>query len=70
MQTPQIKSEINTADNGSVVFLIFVNLIDDSGRFLVTVDVVAVTELIMGSVYFSVVQLFVFLVKNYESNCQ
>jgi hypothetical protein len=37
--------EINSTDNGSVVFRILVNLVDNGDRFLVTVDVVAVAEL-------------------------
>jgi hypothetical protein len=37
-------SKINTTDNGSVVFKILVNLVDNCDRFLVTVDVVAVAE--------------------------
>jgi hypothetical protein len=40
-------SEINTIDNGSVVFGILLNLAD---RFLVTVNVVAVA--VLGVVYF------------------
>jgi hypothetical protein len=38
-------SEINTTDNGSVVFRILVNLVDNDDRFIVTVNVVAVGEL-------------------------
>jgi hypothetical protein len=38
-------SEINTTDNGSVVFRILDNLVDNGDRFLVTVDVAAVGEL-------------------------
>jgi hypothetical protein len=38
-------SEINTADNGSVGFRILVNLLDNSDRFLVSVNVVALGEL-------------------------
>jgi hypothetical protein len=37
--------EINTTDNGFVVFRILVNLVDYGDRLLVTVDVVAVVRL-------------------------
>jgi hypothetical protein len=37
-------SEINAADNGSVVFRILVNLVDNGDRCLVTVAAVAVVE--------------------------
>jgi hypothetical protein len=37
--------EINSADNGSVVFRILANLVNNGDMPLVTVDVVAVPEL-------------------------
>jgi hypothetical protein len=37
--------EINTTDNGSVVFRMLVYLVDNGDGFLVTVDAVAVVEL-------------------------
>jgi hypothetical protein len=40
--------DINTTDNGSVVVRMLVNLVDNGDRFLVTVDTVAVVELIIA----------------------
>jgi hypothetical protein len=37
--------EINTTDNGSIVFRMLVNLVDNGDSFLVTVVVVAVAQL-------------------------
>jgi hypothetical protein len=37
--------EINTTDNGSVVFRMLVNFVDNGDGFLVTVDAVGVVEL-------------------------
>jgi hypothetical protein len=36
--------EIKSTDNGSIVFRILINLVDNGDRFLVTVDVVAAAE--------------------------
>jgi hypothetical protein len=45
LQGDVYRLEINTTNNGSVVFRMLVNLVDNSDRCLVTVDAVAVVEL-------------------------
>jgi hypothetical protein len=49
LQAEMYTSEINITDNGSVVFRILVNLVDNGDGFLATVDVVAVAELIIAN---------------------
>jgi hypothetical protein len=48
LQVKIYTSEINPSDNGSVVFMIVVNMVDNGDRFLVMVYVVVVADLIIA----------------------
>jgi hypothetical protein len=58
LQVEIYATEINTTDNGSVVFKILVHLVDNGGRFLLTVNVATVGELTIACCWLSSCGLF------------